>query len=169
MTADIAAAFQAQAAAGPAALEADAGIGVTLGRLISLLELQRQAEQLAAQDIWVQDLPAAGMTLTAGAGTIDEPNQLGPRDGYAWAVHWVAAAGFTAGTVNLYLGTPDTVANSNLRFAFTQAGVWEPPRTATILLPGARMVFIASGITGSVVISGQITQMTLRTLSRFLV
>lgn len=169
MTADILAGFQAQAGALGGGAEADAGLHVAVGRLVTLLEAQRQAELAAAADIWVQDIPAAAMALTGGAGTIDESNQLGPRDGYAWAVHWVAAAGFTAGTVNLYLGTPDTVANSNLRFAFTQAGVWEPPRTATIILPGNRLVFAASGITGNVVISGQVTQMTLRTLPRFLV
>ena len=85
-----------------------------------------------------------------------------------WAVHWVTAAGFSSGTVSVYWGLPDLAAGSNLRFVFTSAGVWEPPRTSTLLQARDRMVFVAAGITGSVVISGQVTQMTARMLPRFL-
>lgn len=169
MTADIEAAFQAQAALGATGAEAGGGLEVAVGRLVGVMEAQRRAELAAAEDIWVQDLPAATMTLAGGAGTIDNPNQMGPRDGLVWAVHWIAAAGFSAGTVSMYLGTPDTAANSNLRFTFTSAGVYEPPRTGLLLLPGSRLVFTAAGITGNVVVSGQVTQMTMRTLPRFLV
>jgi hypothetical protein len=169
VTAEILAGFQAQAGAGQAGAEADAGLHVAVGRLVTAMEAQRRADLTAAEDIWVVDVPAHAMPLSGGAGTLDVPNELGPRDGYAWAVHWMAAAGFTAGTVNLYLGTPDTVAGSNQRFTFVQAGVWEPPKTATILLPGNRMVFVASGVTGNVVVSGQVTQMKLHMLPRFLV
>jgi hypothetical protein len=169
VTAEILAGFQAQAGAGPAGAEADAGLHVAVGRLATALEAQRRADLAAAEDIWVVDVPAHAMPLSGGAGTLDVANEMGPRDGYAWAVHWMAAAGFTSGTVSLYLGAnADTVASSNLRFAFLQAGVWEPPRTATILLPGTRMIFVASGITGNVVVAGQVTQMKLHMLPRFL-
>lgn len=167
MTAEIEAAFAAQAAPGLAV--AGAGLEVAVGRLAAVLEAQRAAEQAAMNDIWVAGIPAHAMPLTAGAGTLDVPNELGPRDGLAWAVHWVTAAGFTTGSVSLYLGTPDAVAQSNLRFVFTVAGVWEPPRTSTILLPGDRMVLTGTGITGNVVVTGQVTQMALRALPGFLI
>ena len=168
MTADIAAAFAGQAAAGGEAIGIGADLHVTLGRLVSALEYQREMDLARVREISVAMIPAHSVALAAGAGTLDIADELGPHEGQCWAVHWVTAAGFSAGTVSVYWGLPDLAAGSNLRFVFTSAGVWEPPRTSTLLQARDRMVFVAAGITGSVVISGQVTQMTARMLPRFL-
>lgn len=165
MTAEIAASFQGLAGAGSVGAEADADLRVAIGRLARAVEVLT----LDQDGAWPVEIPAHAITLTAGAGTLDIPNELGPNTGYFWAVEYVSAAGFTAGTVNVYLSTPDTVAQSNVRFPFTSAGVWEPGRTAAILVPGDRLVFVAAGITGNVVISGKVTQAPLRFLHRFLI
>jgi len=167
VTADIAAAFEAQAQAGLGAggAEADAGLHLAVGRLADAVTAERQHRLRMASRIWANDIPPHAIPLVAGAGTLDIPNELGPNTGFAWAVHWVSAASFTAGTVSLYLGQAQ---DANLRFVFTSAGVWEAPRKATILLPGTRMVFVASGIVGAVTIAGQVTQMTLDMLPEFL-
>ena len=167
MTAEIQAGFEAMAGAGQAGAGADASaaLHLAIGRLARAIEILTSDQDGA----WPVEIPAHAIPLTAGAGTLDIPNELGPRDGYFWAIEYVTAAGFTAGTVNTYLGTPDTVAQSNVRFPFAQAGVWEPGRTAAILIPGERLVFVAAGITGNVVISGKVTQAPLRFLHRYLI
>lgn len=141
-------------------------LAVNLGRVATQLEAQRQQEQELAGRIWVAGINVPQIPLAAGAGTLDIPDLLGPHAGFAWAVHWVTAASFTAGTVSVYL---NGVADEQLRFVFTSAGVWEPPRTSTILRAGDRLVFVAAGITGAVTISGQVTQMDAGMLPRFLV
>lgn len=151
-----------------AGLDVWANIGVQLGRVAGLLEADRRDRILAYQNMHTAPLTAPPLPLTAavnGSGTLDVPDLLGPKKGYCWAIHWVAAASFTVGTVNVYIGPQG---DQNLRFVFPSAGVWEPPRTSTILNHGDRLVFVATGITGAVTISGQVTEMTADQLPSFL-
>lgn len=88
--------------------------------------------------------PLGAVTLTAGAGTYDQPDVMGPKDPYWWDLRRFAAWGFTAGTVALFKnGT------------FNQIGSLAAPGNITwglqeLLAPRDRLVVVASGITGSV-------------------
>lgn len=147
-----------------AGLEVWGNLALQLGRVADGLERQRQ-DIAAFQRMHTVPVTAPQIPLAGGAGILDVPDVLGPKKGLAWALHWITAASFTAGTVSVYIGP---VADQNLRFVFTQAGVWEPPRTATILLGGDRLVFVAAGIVGNVTISGQASEMVLAELPGFL-
>jgi hypothetical protein len=143
-----------------------ADLGVSIGRLAREMEHTRLEAARRSAEIWPINIQ---MPPWNGAGTFDlgRPT-MGPSDGYAWMIHRLTAATFTAGTVNVYKGAP---ADNNLMFAFTQAGVFYPPRTNFILMPSDKLTFAAAAsapITGTVTISLDATQMTTRHVSEFL-
>jgi hypothetical protein len=141
---------------------------VQLGRVADELEAQRRNDRLMGGEIWPTEIAGIPQwNTTLNPNSFDPGGRiLGPADGYAWAVHLVSAATFTAGTINMYKGLPS---DSNLRFTFTQAGAFYPPRTNFILKPGDRLTFTAAtALTGNVTIGLEVTQMTLRQLWKFL-
>lgn len=147
-------------------LGAFASLSVAIGGLASEMKHARLEAARRSSEIWPINIQ---MPPWNGAGTFDlgRPT-MGPSDGYAWMIHRLTAATFTAGTVNVYKGAP---ADNNLVFAFTQAGVFYPPRTNFILMPSDKLTFAASAtapITGTVTISLDATQMTTRHVSEFL-
>src|SRR5215469_2235645 len=73
----------------------------------------------------VQQVPfASAVPLTAGGGTLDVGGQFEPPRGLIWSVRRLAAVGFTAGTLNVYIDGQEPVA------PFAVAG-------GTYLAPGA--------------------------------
>lgn len=87
--------------------------------------------------------------LSGGAGTLDMPALLGPPTGQAWDIKRIAALGFTAGTVNVYINN----VNGELLVPFAQAGVSTFTSQTAYLVAGQRLVFSASGISGTVTVS----------------
>lgn len=125
-----------------------ADIGATLGRLTGALERRERMEQ----GLWasIHTVPILGsVPLSAGAGTLRSPNTLGPNDGYWWDVLSVSAWGFTAGTVTVHLNDP----NGEIVWTFTAAGVANL-KGQRPLAPRDNLIFVASGITGTVAIGG---------------
>lgn len=142
-------------------------LSLNVGRLADEMAAARADREQRIRDIHVASIAVPQITLAAGAGTLDLPDALGPKRGRHWAIHYLTAASFTAGTVTMYQG--GGVGDQNIRFIWTQAGVYEPSRTGAIVQPGARLIFVASGIVGAVTISGEVTDLDSRYLPDFLI
>lgn len=96
-------------------------------------------------------VPIMGAILiTAGAGTLDQPDMYGPKDPYWWDLRDISLWGWSAGTVTLYKNsTSGTIlAQATVPGNFT----WSKNK---ILGPRDRLLFGATGITGSVQFEGQ--------------
>lgn len=141
-----------------------AALQVTLGKVADALE--RTARARPWQDVHPVPILAGGMTLTGGAGVIDQPDLLGPKDGLWWDVRRVSAWGFTAGTVGIYLNDP--TGTGELLASFTQPGqyTWS---SQVLLGPRDRLVVVASGVTGSVTVAGQAVEISAPILPAYLV
>jgi hypothetical protein len=143
-------------------------LSASLDRVAAELAAQRAADQREGAEIYATEVAGIPQWNTTLYPNVFDPGGriLGPADGYAWAVHCVTAATFTAGTINLYKGQQ---ADQNLRFTFLQPGAFYPPRTNFILKPGDRLTFAAAtALAGNVTIALEVTQMTLRKLPKFL-
>lgn len=153
----------------PTAAGLAASLDITLGKLAGKIDdyLSRQPRP---GEMWqylrpVPILPGS-IPLAAGAGTLDAPGLLGPRDGFWWDVRRLSAWGFTAGTVNVYLN--DATGSGELVAAYTSAGqfTW----SAHLLLgPLDRLVAVASGITGTVTLAGQAIEVSAQKLPDYLI
>jgi hypothetical protein len=94
------------------------------------------------------------MVLAAGAGSINQPDLLGPHDGYEWDVKRLVAASFTAGTVNAYRNYQ---ADANLIATWSTPGTWSFNKQ--LWLNGSdAILFTATGIVGQVTVSGEAVQ-----------
>jgi hypothetical protein len=145
-----------------AALEVVAG---GLGQVLDKLSQQERRETLLWQDVHLVPIIGGAVQLTAGAGTLDQPDRMGPHDPYWWDVRRLSAWGFTAGTVNVTLN--DATGNGELLASFPQAGqfTWSGQ---LFLGPRDRLVITATGITGNVFIAGQAAEIAATMLPRYL-
>lgn len=89
---------------------------------------------------------AGTITLAAGAGTDDQPDKLQAKTGYIWGIRRITANGFTAGTVTAYRNS----AIGEPVMPFTVAAVNTLGRGELLLMPNDRLVWGATGITGTV-------------------
>lgn len=123
-------------------------IHLLLGRLE-----KREAERHARPPVpWhaCHDVPIIGaVPLTAGAGTLNMADRYGPKDGHRWDVRSISFSGFTAGSVAIFKND----VNSAQVGAAPQAGTltWSGQ---LILRDRDWLIFVATGITGNVVIDG---------------
>lgn len=89
--------------------------------------------------------PLGAVTLSAGAGTFDQPDVMGPHDPYWWDLRKISAWGFTAGSVNFY---KNSVQGEQVGFLSGPGNiVWG---LSELLAPRDRIIVVASGITGFV-------------------
>ncbi len=143
-----------------------AGLHLTLGRIADTLDGMARREA-AERDMWqgVHPVPVlpGQIPLSAGAGTLASPNLAGPNLGYWWDLRRLTAWGFTAGTVTVFLNNAagEQLASTTVAGQFTWSG-------QILLAPDDYMVFVASGITGSVNIAGQAIEVADRWLPRYL-
>lgn len=173
MTADIQAAFAAQAGVGQGGAEVDAGAGLTVavGRLITVLEEQRRAEQRMYECIFSKVLLPQAVAVAGAAFTLQG---AGPGTGYAWAVQRVTVAGLAAADVaSLYRGPGTSSAQTadNLLTTVTGASpTWHPGRTGLILQEGERVTAAGTGLTatGQITLTGEVIQMEQWLLPHFL-
>lgn len=145
-----------------------ASVELVLGRISDTLDRLDKREQKLQQ--WWQDLhPApiltAALTGNPAAGAvIDQPDRLQPKDTYWWDVRRLSCWGFTAGSVNVFLNDP----NGEQLASFPQAGqfTWGGQ-----LLMGPRdrlIAVVASNITGSVFLAGQVIEVASTILPQYL-
>jgi len=146
-----------------------ASLEVTLGALADGLNALVDDKRSRPQQLWnacrpVPILPGQ-VPLSSGAGTLDVPDRMGPKDGYWWDVRRLTLWGFTAGTVSVYLNDSTTLgeqlASCTLPGQFTWSGQ---------LLLGSRdrLVVVASGVTGSVSAAGQAIEVSAQALPDYL-
>ena len=90
------------------------------------------------------------VTLSSGAGTDDQPDKLTAKTGFIWSVRRITANGWTAGSVTAYrnssIGEPV--------MPFPTPAVNTIGRGELLLMPGDRIVWGATTITGTVSYSG---------------
>lgn len=89
--------------------------------------------------------PLGAVTLSAGAGTYDQPDMMGPKDPYWWDLRKFSAWGFTAGSVSIY---KNSVQGEQIGFLAGPGNVvWS---LSELLAPRDRIIVTATGITGFV-------------------
>lgn len=183
---ELAARMADQAAGGPGLhLDASVGLDIRLGRLVSLMEQERQRRALLSQMINVIDMPAIDFQVTAGTIAFKNyraaASDNSPQEGLLWFVQRVVVAGLTvADVVNLHLTVSGAVtAKMTARHTFTcppgvAAGLgvadWEPGTNGLVLRPDDQLTLVSAGtVTATeLILSGQAIQVDLRVLSDFL-
>lgn len=177
MTAEIEAAFAAQGAAGDGdGLSVDmlAGLSASLRKISEVVERQWQIELRLYQAIFTRVIPPKTKTVSGTNVVITSTeHDLGPPDGFAWAVQRITAAGLAAADIiSLYRGVPSsgTVDPSNFMNVLTgTAPAWHPGRTGLMLQPGESIVASGTGLTATqVTITGEVIQMEQWLLPHFL-
>lgn len=131
-------------------LAVSATLTAALGDLTAEMRAERQWRQKMSQVLRQVPLAVPGMSLSAGAGTVDVAQALGPPQGYYWSVRRLTATGFSAGTVTAYI---DSTAGEPVA-PFPQTGVFTFGRGEILLHPMSRLVIAATGITGTVQVYG---------------
>jgi hypothetical protein len=145
-----------------------ASLEVMLGKAVDVLDRMDRREQ-RMQQLWqdVHPVPilSGQVPLTAGAGTMNVPDRLGPKDGYWWDVRRLSAWGFTAGSVTVFLN--DATGLGEQLATYSQPGQWT---WGGQLFMGPRdfLVVTATGITGTVSFAGQGIEVADRMLPEYL-
>ncbi len=144
-----------------------AQIELTLGRVADSLDRwSHRYEQLQQswQDVHPVPILPGQVPLSGGAGTLDVPDVCGPKDGLWWDVRRLTTWGWTAGTVTVYLNSTagEQLAQNSVVGQFTWSG-------QILLGPRDRLVFQASGITGTVNLAGQAFEVDARALPAYLI
>lgn len=137
-----------------AGVEVDLGlhIGAAVGRAMSeALAADRDGERRRRAELNSKIMPLSldliPIQLTAGAGQLDLPRLLAPAMGWMWQLDGMGAQGFTAGSVGVFINS-----TSGLEvFNFLSAGTFYQ-RHFRYLRYGERLVFSATGITGTAAI-----------------
>jgi hypothetical protein len=122
-----------------------ARIAASLNGVAGALSAEAQWRQKCARAL--SQVPFWGtVNLTAGNGTEDQPDKLQAKTGYIWGIRRLTIQGYSAGTVTAYrnsaLGEPV--------LPFPVPAVNTIGRGELLLMPGDRLVFSATGITGTV-------------------
>lgn len=141
---------------------AAATLEVSLGRVAAALEKQERRNERLYQLLHLAPITGA-MILAGGAGTLDQADRYGPKDGYLWDLRRVTVSGFTAGTVTMYRN--DT--NGAQLAQWTTPGEWTWS-TAQWLKMRDRLIWVATGITGTVVIDGEAIEVSNQVLPEYL-
>jgi hypothetical protein len=126
-------------------IDFNAQIAASLGTVAQALGAEAKWRQKQATVI--RQIPFAGMiTLNAGAGTDDQPDKLQAKTGYIWSIRRLTTQGFTAGTVTAYR---NSTAGEPV-MPFPVPAVNTIARGELLLMQGDRLIWSATGITGTV-------------------
>jgi len=129
-------------------------VGDLHAKIDKLTAVQRQRAELDNLKRLIVPVPITSpqIVLSGGAGTlVNQPDLLGPHEGYAWFVMQLSCMSFTAGTVSVYR---NFIQDENFIVTFTQAGTFFFGASQLYLGDSDMLVFNATGITGQVTISG---------------
>lgn len=126
-------------------IDFSAHVSASLDGMIARMDREHRWREKCARAI--TQVPFAGtITLSGGAGTDDQPDKLQAKTGFIWGIRRITANGFTAGTVTAYrnssVGEPV--------MPFPVPAVNTIGRGEILLMPGDRLVWGATGITGTV-------------------
>ena len=130
-------------------IDFSARLCASLDGMTAVMERERNWRQRVAQAI--TQVPFAGsITLSGGAGSYDQPDQLSAKTGYIWGIRRLTVQGFTAGSVIAYRNS----AAGEPVMPFPVPAVNTIGRGEELLMPGDRLVWAAAGITGTVTFWG---------------
>jgi hypothetical protein len=184
--AELSARMADQAGGGPGVhFDASVGLDLRIGRLVSIMEQERQRRAALSQMINVVDMPVIDFKVTAGAISFKAyraaASDNSPQEGLMWFVQRVSVAGLTvADVVNLHRVVSGVVtAPMTALHTFTcppgvAAGLgvadWEPGTNGLVLRPDDALTLVSAGtVTATeLILSGQAIQVDLRVLSDFL-
>lgn len=157
-----------------AGLEIQAGLTLALGRMNTSLErAEAYSQRMAAA---VMYLPILAQTQAVSGGAVlfaSKEHDLGPPDGYVWAVQRVTVAGLAGSDIcSVYKGPPLAQSIDPTRLAnLVTAGAptWNPGRTGMILYPGDSILISGSALTATnVAVSGEVIQLEKWIVPQFL-
>jgi hypothetical protein len=131
----------AGAEAGGIGVELATRIGVAVGELAG--EMRATRERRARLNAMIMPLNIDLQPIPA-SGTLDQPRLLGPPFGWTWQLDSMGAQGFSAGTIGVFENSTSGIEIFN----FTSAGTFFQ-RHFRYLRGGSRLIFQATGITGS--------------------
>jgi hypothetical protein len=151
------------APAAGAELQVLASLAASLGDVAAEMRAERDRRARLAEAIWPVG-PYSIVHSTTSSATIDRPELMGPRPGYAWDLKFLTAVGFSAGSVNVYL---NGVSNNTQMLTFPQAGVYQFGKLQLLLRGGDRLVVTTTGITGTVDMTLAYVRIKLDTLSDY--
>lgn len=121
-------------------------VGVSLDSLASEIKRYNDRAHRLAQAIHPFSVPPSPIALSSGTGTLSQPNISGPQMSNYWDVHRIAAMGFTAGSVTVYL---NAVGGDPVAY-LTAQGVYYFGKGQVMLTGNDNLVFYATNITGTV-------------------
>jgi hypothetical protein len=124
-------------------------LAATVGQLGARLDRQMMAER-EANEAFRQVEFAGTITLTAGAGTLQDFNRFGCPSAYFWSIRRLTAQGFTAGTVTAYR---DSTSGEPL-CPFAAAAVNTFGKGELVVKSMSQIVWSAASITGTVSVWG---------------
>lgn len=115
----------------------------------SELARNRKRQERLANNIWVLDPGTIPLALSGGAGTLDQPTLLGPRNGQVWDIKRIGLWGFTgtSGTVNIFV---DSINGDQWASVNAAGSTFFSGKGSAVLTAGHRLVFQAATITGLV-------------------
>lgn len=137
---------------------------LALHRIAHNLPDPRIRRREASQHVWSVEIDPVPVPIAAGFGVLDVPQFFRPSLGEHWDVHRISATGFTAGSVAAWVNLPSLAAGQAvlagaLAASFPSAGVNTFGKAHCHLRGGNdRLVFVATGITGSVLVSMSATR-----------
>ena len=130
-------------------VEASARLCASLDGVTAAVDRESSWRQRVARAM--TQVPFAGsVTLSAGAGSYDQPDQLQAKTGYIWGIRRITCQGFSAGSVTAYRNS----ASGEPVMPFPTPAVNTIGRGEILLMPGDRLVWSATGITGTVTFWG---------------
>jgi hypothetical protein len=126
-------------------LDFSARVCASLDGMAAALDRESAWRRKVAGAIW--QVPFAGsITLSGGAGSYDQPDQLQAKTGYMWSIRRLTVQGFTAGSVTAYYNST----SGEPLCPYPVPAVNTFGRGEELLNPGERIVWSATGITGTV-------------------
>ena len=125
-----------------------AQLQASIGSLAEEMKAWRSERQRLAQAVHPFVIPGIPLSLTTGAGTLNQPNILSPRTGKFWDIRRISCTGYTAGTVTTYLNST----SGDIVALFSTAGVLLNGKAQLLIGANDLLVFGAASITGTVTI-----------------
>jgi hypothetical protein len=146
-------------------IEASASLGIQLGRIANSLERSLADQQRAQRSVmYIPIKPHSVAVASTNASIYSHERDLGPRDGYAWAVQRLTVGGLSSGDlVSIYKGPGISVAIDPtllVQVLTNTTPTWIPGRTGLMLFPGDTIVVNGTGLQATTVtLSGDVIQL----------
>jgi hypothetical protein len=121
-------------------------VAVDLEAFVSLgekLDREHKWRENMGHAVYQQNFPP----LTVDSTGLEQSNRLGPNRGFCWSIRRLTLAGWTGGTVTIYLNNLEPI-------PFAQAGMYTFGRGEVLLKSGEHFTIQATGYTGSVQLWG---------------